>query len=119
MPVPNKCVICRKDCDPPAPKCNFCAKQVCYDCRPFHLSKHEESGARSYRVGFCFPCVKVRPVRYGKDHVGRCKHCHNEISFRAAHNQSVPGQVICPFCGAMQKKDSLPAPCARCRMELV
>lgn len=116
---PNKCVVCRKECSPPAPACNVCTKPVCYDCRPGHIEQHVNSGITpAFRLGFCFPCVRVRPVKW-KGGVAWCKHCHGEVSFRAAVSQTVTGQVICPYCGAMQKKDSLPAPCARCRMQLI
>lgn len=119
LPNPNKCAVCRKDCCPPAPACNYCGQPICYDCRTSRTSRpgHIHEPGTKFKVMFCFPCVKIRPVRY-KRGVPRCKTCDNETSPHVARDQTNPGYVICPFCAARQAQPLLPAQCKRCRMTL-
>ena len=121
MPEPNQCVVCRQECYPPAPQCNYCAEPVCYRCRV--ESKHEHTAAekRKFVVGFCFPCGKIQRLRGGID--GRkCAVCDVGWSARAALGIGENAdQMICPFCAAGQRKPSFRGPwaCARCAMMIV
>ena len=117
MPESNQCSVCLRLCYPPAPRCNFCDELVCRECRV--SDSHTHTDDERFVVGFCFPCARLQGLVYDAEGVPHCVVCETEWSPRVAVGVTDPGEMICPFCSARQKKPLLPARCARCAMTLM
>ena len=113
---PNNCSVCLNRCYPPAPPCNYCYQPVCRGCRV--AGRHAHTDDERVVVAFCFPCGRLNEISYDDKNIPRCVVCDAEWSPRAAVGVSNPGEIICPFCAALQKRTIVQAPCAQCASSL-